>query len=150
MKIVLFLMAALAATALAYIRLAPSDPLRWHVDPESAPDPGAGGIRIGPGEITSALEPGALLAAFDAAVRAEPRVEVLAGAPGTDHVTYILRSRVMGFPDYLTAKVLPHDTGSTLVVLSRLRFGSSDMGVNAARLRRILNRMQEVVAKADG
>ena len=37
----------------------------------------------------------------------------------------------MGFPDYTTAQVMP---GPGLCVAGRLRFGSKDLGVNAARI----------------
>ena len=47
-----------------------------------------------------------------------------------------MRSRVWGFPDYVSVRVLPGDAEgtSTLAILSRLRFGRSDVGVNAARM----------------
>jgi uncharacterized protein (DUF1499 family) len=105
----------------AYVRFAPSDPDRWHVDPSIASDPGRGGVLR---KITSDL------AAFDAIIRTGPRVRVLTGAVAEGHITYVTRSRVFGFPDYITVKQI----GPELIILSRLRFGRSDMGVNAARL----------------
>ena len=111
----------LSILGLAYVRLAPSDPARWHVDPTLAVDPGNRGVlRRNP----------VAIAEFDRIARARPRVEVLAGSVAEGHITYVVRSAVLGFPDYITAK----QDGADLVVLSRLRFGLADMGVNRARL----------------
>jgi len=45
-------------------------------------------------------------------------------------VTYITRSKLWGFPDYSTFETRDGD----LLIHARLRFGSSDMGVNRARV----------------
>ena len=111
----------LSILGLAYVRLAPSDPARWHVDPTLAVDPGNRGVlRRDP----------VAIADFDRIARAWPRVEVLAGSVAEGHITYVVRSRVFGFPDYISAK----QEGEDLAILSRLRFGGSDLGVNRSRL----------------
>jgi len=130
MKLLLSLLVLIMVIA-AYIRLAPSNPGRWHVDPSVASDPGRGGVLR---KVTGDL------AALDAIIQAAPRVRVLAGAVTVGHITYVTRSRVLGFPDYITVKQI----GPELVILSRLRFGRSDMGVNAARLNRWLESLQTV------
>ncbi len=112
---------------LAYVRLAPSDAARWHVDIDAAGDADmAGGVvRVVPGDP-------ALLGRADAYMRALPRTRVLAGSVAEGHVTYVTRTRVFGFPDYTT---LQYDAGAGLLkAFARLRFGASDMGVNAKRL----------------
>ena len=114
MKFALFLLLAIVVGGLTYIRLAPSYSDRWHIDPVLAKDPGKGGILIAPGVITSALSPEELLGEFDDVVRAEIGVKILAGSVAEGHFTYILRSKLMGFPDFLTVQALPHETGSTL------------------------------------
>jgi len=45
-------------------------------------------------------------------------------------ITYVTRSRVFGFPDYTTVR----QAGPQLEIYGRLRFGRSDLGVNAARI----------------
>ena len=133
----IFLIVVLVVAGLAYIRLAPSSVARWHVDPRVAEDPGQGGVRVLPPDApVFEAEPAAVMAAFDTVAMATPRVTRLAGNPATGHVTYVARSRVFGFPDYVTIKALPvPDTGNTTVaILSRLRFGSSDLGVNRKRI----------------
>ena len=138
----LALLVALAAVGvLAWIRLAPSDPARWHVDPLAVTTPVAVGhalLRPEDGDGAApvyALPPEDLLAAFDRVARAEPRVQVLAGSVASGRITYVVRSRLVGFPDYLTVRALPAPGGgATLAIFSRQRFGLKDMGVNRARV----------------
>jgi len=129
------------AGVMAWVRLAPSDPARWHVDP-------AAGIS-GPGShtarLTLSLAPTDALAALDAVAMAEPRTLRLAGSPDEGRITWVARSRLFGFPDYITAAALPDGSGTQLVIHSRLRFGYSDLGVNAARVERWLSSLRVVV-----
>lgn len=116
----------------AYVRLAPSDPARWHQRPPDAP--GAPGEVEGPGSflaVRQVADPAAALAAADAAIRATPRTRVIAGSPAEGMVTYRTRSRLWGFPDYTTVWT----EGDRIGFWGRLRFGGGDMGVNAARVR---------------
>ena len=120
MKTLFVLIVVIAALAFgAYIRMAPSDPVRWHIDPTTAVHPNARGdlrrVRVS-------------LADFDATARRHS--QVLAGSLEAGHITYVVRSRVFGFPDYITAR----QVGADLVILSRARFGHYDLGVNARRL----------------
>ncbi len=110
---------------LAWIRLAPSDPARWHVRPEFTDDRDmAGGVvrivQTGPDG----------LARLDRIARATPRTRVLAGSVEEGMITYITRTPALGFPDYTTV----WQDGDRLVVWGRLRFGRSDFGVNRARV----------------
>lgn len=136
MKIALtvaLVLALVLVAGAAYFRLAPSDPARWHIDPRTAADPGpTGDLR----RLRFDVAPDAAMAAFDAVALSEPRVVRLAGSPTEGHVTYVARSRVFGFPDYITVQAVADGAGSELVILSRLRFGGSDLGVNAARMDR--------------
>lgn len=134
-RLLLFILIGILALA-AYIRLAPSDVTRWHIDPRDAADPGPGGV-LRLSALQSAEAPEVLLAGLDAVARADG-AHLLAGAPEDGQMTWIARSRIWGFPDYITARVEPIEDGSTLHILSRLRFGRSDLGVNAARVNRWL------------
>ena len=60
-----------------------------------------------------------------------PRTHVLAGGPDVGLTTYVTRSALWGFPDYTTIA----QDGDAIVIRAHLRFGQSDMGVNAARVR---------------
>ncbi len=119
-----------------YIRLAPSDPARWHADlgAQGFQPPGNAHVfcvrpdnRFGP----IAGDPGALLARLDAIALATPRTERLAGSVEEGRITWVTRSALMGYPDYTTAQVMD---GPGLCLMGRQRFGSEDLGVNAARI----------------
>jgi hypothetical protein len=123
------LVSMLLTAAVGYVRLAPSDPEAWHTDP------GAG--IAGPGshvaKVYLPLSGAEALAAFDRIALAEPRTLRLAGSPGEGRITYVTRSKWIGFPDYTTVGVVPDQGGVWLLIHARLRFGVSDLGVNAAR-----------------
>ncbi|MGR3485197.1 MAG: DUF1499 domain-containing protein [Paracoccaceae bacterium] len=120
---------------LAYVRLGPDDVARWHVDPAAAPEPGSTGDRR---VVDVSASPTEALGALDRAVLDLPRSARLAGTAEEGRMTWIVRSRVMGFPDYVTAAAAPLADGARLTILSRLRYGRDDMGVNAARLDELL------------
>lgn len=108
-----------------WVRMAPSDPARWHVSA------GDGGNRDFAGAVIRTIPAGpGDMARLDKIIRATPRTSLLAGSPEEGMVTYITRSRLWGFPDYTTIEAR---TGH-IVIHGRLRFGSSDMGVNRARV----------------
>lgn len=134
MKILLYILAAafvLFIGLATYVRLASVDPTLWHVDPETAADPGGRGVLV---TQASGLAPQAALSALDKIILATPRSRLIAGDAGSGMVTYEVRTKLMRYPDYVTIKAKPTDPGSDLVILSRARFGESDFGVNAARL----------------
>ncbi|KPQ08096.1 MAG: Protein of unknown function (DUF1499) [Rhodobacteraceae bacterium HLUCCA12] len=114
-----------------YVRLAPSDPARWHADPATIPDPRSPNFARRSAEIALPLP--------EVAERLADRAR-RAGAvrlAGDAHLsTWVVRSRLMGFPDYVTIRLDETATGTRITALSRARFGHGDMGVNAARLDR--------------
>ncbi len=125
------------------------DAERWHVDPMAArrrrrPNAYAVGPASGPGDFDAAapeydLDAASLGQAFDAVAMAEPRVRRIAGAPGDPWVSYEQRSRFLRFPDYVSVRFLDLGEGrATLAVLSRSRFGYSDLGVNRQRVEKWL------------
>ncbi len=132
MKMLLWLIVVGVIALGAYVRLAPSDPARWHVAPRGdARDMKAGVVRVvetGPGG----------LVALDAIVRKTPRTTVLAGLVPDGMVTYVTRTRVFGFPDYTTAQ----QDRDILRIYARSRFGRKDFGVNKARVEEWLSDLQ--------
>jgi hypothetical protein len=134
------------------MRWVPDDPAVWHVDPAAAGRTGApndylvapeGATAAPPDRVAEAhpLPPGELLLAFDAAATGAPRTERIAGSPDEGLVTYVQRSRVFGFPDYVSARAVEVPGGSALIVWSRSRFGHDDLGVNRARVEDWLARL---------
>ncbi|MFO7759183.1 MAG: DUF1499 domain-containing protein [Roseovarius sp.] len=133
MKLSAIILGVLALTLVALLvvfRVAPSDPDRWHEMPENVSDRDldGGAMRSVEGD----------LAALDRIIRDTPRTQVLAGSVDEGMITYVTRSRVFGFPDYTTVR----QAGDTLEIYGRLRFGRSDMGVNAARIDGWLRQLQ--------
>ncbi|MFT4783847.1 MAG: hypothetical protein ACI9IV_001589 [Paracoccaceae bacterium] len=133
---------AVVAAGMIYVRLAPSDPARWHV---AATDgvTGPGGFALGVKDAPVFTQsPQALLARVDDIALREPRTTRLAGSVKEGRITYISRSRVFGFPDYITVEAIAEGEGARLLVFSRLRFGKSDLGVNSARMTRWIADLQ--------
>ena len=136
----LLLICAILLGFAAYVRLVPSNPEKWHISPTvDAPwdtvlaGRGSAALRLSPAKGA----PADLLARLDALAMATPRTMRLAGSVAEGRITWITRSALWGFPDYTTAEARPDG----LYILSRLRFGSEDMGVNAARLTDWLSRL---------
>ncbi len=144
MFVVLAALAAVAVSLAAYIRLAPIDASVWHVDPVTAVPAHAGAAHkvlpdADPAAPVFGLGAGELARAFDAVALADVRTRRVAGSPEDLHVTYVQRSRVLGFPDLVSVRFLDReDGGSTLAIFSRSRFGRSDFGVNRARVEKWL------------
>lgn len=160
-RLVRWLAAALVLAALAAyaaINLSGHDPARWHLDPATIALRGTPNEYLAavPGTTVAApdrpvtIHPGsprALLACFDAIARARPRVAVVAGDVDSLMITYVQRSRIIGFPDYVTVKAVPLETrsleaGAGLIVYSRSRYGYGDFGVNRARVEAWLMRWE--------
>ncbi|MEM9139372.1 MAG: DUF1499 domain-containing protein [Pseudomonadota bacterium] len=128
-----------------FMRIAGDDPALWHVDPASAertgrpndylvaPE-GATGVPADRVLDLRAQPAEDLLFLFDAVVRPSSQVKVLAGSVEAGHITYVQRTALFGFPDYITVKAVEGDGGSGLIIWSRSRFGYSDMGVNKTRI----------------
>ena len=122
----------------AYVRLAPDVVGRWHQPLEGMPT--GAGIVTEPGgarALVPMADGRAGLARLAAVAKASPRVQLLAGSVEEGRMTWVARSALWGFPDYITAEAGPKG----LAVWSRLRFGRSDLGVNRARLEDWLARL---------
>ncbi|MEP2533179.1 DUF1499 domain-containing protein [Shimia sp.] len=125
--VVVWLLIGVFLSAFAYIRLAPSDLTRWHQVPEITADKGfANGLT----RVVVIGKDG--LRRFADVVEDDPRSHVLAGSVQEGMITFITRSRTIGFPDYTTAI----QDGEELKILARSRFGRKDFGVNAERVDR--------------
>lgn len=149
------------ASVSAGIRLAPDKPEQWHQDPLTAqapespnwyrltpPDDERSGSSDREGVAPVFDVPLAELeTTFDAVATGDSRVSVLAGSAADGSVTYMQRSALMGYPDYVSVRFVSVDEQrSTLAIFSRARYGSSDMGVNEKRVRRWVQETQSALA----
>jgi uncharacterized protein (DUF1499 family) len=125
-----FYLIVLAAVAFViYVRIAPTEPAQWHIsiDADADKDMKGGAIRI----VTKADD---TMKTLDQTISGLARTTLLAGSAEEGHVTYVTRSKWIGFPDYTTIEA----SGETIKMFARLRFGRADLGVNAARLRKLM------------
>ena len=141
MLYIIGLVVIMALAVRLWVRLAPSDPAIWHVAIADE-TPAKAGLcadqirRQSNGARATCLLPGdpaVVLAKLDALALATPRTTQLAATEGM--TTWITRSNLMGFPYYTTAQTSTTPDGTRLDIFARQRFGSSDLGVNAARLK---------------
>lgn len=116
---------ALLAVLLLFIRLAPNDPARFHIVPKVEENKDLmGGVKrrvhTGPDG----------LAQLHKIALSGPRSTVLAGSVEEGHVTYVSRTKWVGFPDFTSVV----QDGDDLLIYARQRFGRKDFGVNKARV----------------
>jgi len=67
-----------------------------------------------------------------------PNTSLIAGSVAEGRLTYITRSKLIGFPDFTTIE----QGGDQIKLYARLRFGRKDMGVNGKRLDGVLARVK--------
>jgi len=117
-----------------YVRYAPTDIARWHRMPAVIEnrDFDNGVMRVVPGKAED-------LEQLHMIIVHTPRTRVLAVSPDGHMRTYVTRSRVLRFPDYITVRY----RDGHIEIWSRARFGRSDLGVNAERVERWLRALAE-------
>ncbi len=122
---VFMIFALIVVVFMAYVRLAPHTPHVWHRVPQVKQDQdfAGGAVRVLPYTVE-------LFNTLNQVAQSAQRSAQLAGTVEDGHVTYVVRSLVFGFPDYVTIWT----NKETIVLYSRLRFGQSDLGVNKKRL----------------
>ncbi len=139
-----WLLLMIAISGLVYIRLAPDEVALVHVAPPTGATPDA--PVIGPGSALFVADfntpPDRIWPAVQQVVLSTPRTKYLAGSAKEGMITYVTRSLVFGFPDYTTVTVTPTEQGSRITFYGRLRYGRSDFGVNAARIRGWLDALE--------
>ncbi|MEM7544610.1 MAG: DUF1499 domain-containing protein [Pseudomonadota bacterium] len=137
---ILFALGAALVAVAVLIRVAPDDPARWHVDPADVVEQGAqNDFIVHPGgegaDIASPVfdkTPEELLAAFTVTAMAAPRTTLLSDEGG--FATFIQRTALVAFPDYVSVRAVAVEGGSALHIYSRSRYGIKDFNVNKARV----------------
>ncbi len=81
-----------------------------------------------------AVPPETLAQAVEALLLSQPRLKVVARSDDGLAWEVVQRSPVMRYPDEIGIRVLPAETGSTIVIYSRSKLGYSDLGVNRKRV----------------
>ncbi len=123
---IIYLLIVLIALLVLYIRLAPSDVRIWHDTVSFGADEDL------PGSVIRTIPGGEdRLQRLIDIVESTPRTTKLAGSLEEKRLTYVTRSKTIGFPDYTTIG-LTDDT--QIAIYGRLRFGRHDFDVNRTRV----------------
>jgi len=123
-----YILIGLVLAFAAYVRAAASEPNRWHIsiNAETESNLAGGAVRILPNGTET-------LTVLNRNMLNRPRTKILAGSIEQGRITYITLTKLMGYPDYTTIE----QSGENIKLFARLRFGKSDLGVNAARLEQL-------------
>ena len=142
MRILLYILVAALVAVIAvsaYVRLAPVDPADWHVDPDAVTPPSTPNYILLAGSSAASIPAPALAVAGRLQAIAEADgAQLIAGSLGEGFATYMVRTRIMGFPDFITIRLVPEDEATRLHIFARARYGHSDLGTNTARVQRWL------------
>lgn len=106
----------------------PTTPNTCLLTPTTAP--GIGHLHRDPFPVT----PQAGFDAIRAVAGAQPRTFPLAAYPDRLQAQWVVRSRLMNYPDIVVAELAPSGGGTGLWLYSRSLLGRSDFGVNRARV----------------
>ncbi|MEM7470940.1 MAG: DUF1499 domain-containing protein [Pseudomonadota bacterium] len=137
----------LAVIALGgFVRLNPLDPKALHVDPETVDRPGNPGhvLMRENGDIAPEIYPlplPELAARLEAVILATPRTMRLEGKLEDGWASFVTRSRLWGFPDIASVKIVAVEGGSSVRIFSRQRYGYADLGVNRTRVESWLSQL---------
>ena len=140
MRTIFLLAIGIFVALIVYVRLAPNDADSVHVQAQvrgPGDYPSAGGFTA-VRQITAA--PADVLTVITQAAMDTDRTTVLDGTVEGGMITFVTRSKVVGFPDYTTVSIIPagadglDNEGPLLMINARLRYGQSDMGVNKRRV----------------
>lgn len=132
---------------LAIARLIPVDPEPYHEDP-AEPDHQRSEVRlIGRDAPRFSADADTVLATFANIARSELGVYPVAGSVDEGMMTFVARSRVFGFRDYITVKATDESGGAKLAIFARPRFNLYDWGVNAKRLDRWLSKLERALRR---
>lgn len=145
MKIVPWVFGGLVVLTLAFaiwVRIAPFDEARWHIDPRREPDRARGWYKADAmlpdaADAQQALERVAKVAAD------WPRTRVLFGDAASGRISFVTRTKLWRFPDVTTVSAERGAEGVVLHFYARQRFGGDDIGVNRARVRAWLQSLSQ-------
>lgn len=141
---------AVAAGAI-YMRTLAHDAKRWNIDPRGFALPAGtqnAALKAGTDALRFDAPPSVVAAEIKRMALSQHRTTHLAGSPTDMPMTFVETSGIMAYPDYISVLVTAEGTGSAVHILSRSRFGKSDLGVNDARLKRWSEQLETVLANA--
>jgi uncharacterized protein (DUF1499 family) len=153
MRLFVLLVLGVIVAVIVYVRLAPDNTAGVHIQAEPrGPGDYPTSVRfLAVRQITAAPED--VLRAITQAAMDRDRTKALAGTVDDGMVTFVTRSKLMGFPDYTTVSIIPADTvdnaGPLVMIDARLRYGKNDLGVNKARVASLLDALGPLTVPLD-
>lgn len=136
---------AFVAVVIFLARFIPADSAPYHEDP-ALPDRQRSEFRlIGPEAPRYRADAETVLEAFSEIARSRWNVVLAEGSIDEGMMTFVARSTVFGFRDYITVKATDEPGGAKLSVFARPRFDVYDWGVNKKRLDRWLGELEDAV-----
>lgn len=127
---------AAAIAGVIYVRTAGHDPARWHVDPATVLEVQERNEFLGSQVFSESPE--IITARLTEALGGD----VLAGDFSDGFVTVVVRTALIGYPDYISARIDGTSKGTMVTLYSRSRFGYSDLGANKARVMKVFKDIQ--------
>ena len=135
--LVLLIVLVIAAIAgVIYVRTAAHDPARWHIDPATVTEVNTDNEFLDSRIIAGSPD------AIASTLLSELDGEVLAGDLAKDWSTFVVRTPLIGYPDYVSVRMTPAADGTRVTLFSRSRFGKSDLGANKARVQRVFEALK--------
>ncbi|MEJ6398136.1 DUF1499 domain-containing protein [Yoonia sp. 208BN28-4] len=136
---ILYAIVAIAVALMLYIRFVPANAEKW-TSPDVALMPS--GDTDGERSFIAVrrVESDDMLDRLTSVALATPRTQLLSDGSG-QWTTFVTRTRIMGYPDYTSARVYDLGGQPHLQIYARARFGKLDMGVNKARVQDWLTRL---------
>lgn len=129
----LYILIGLVVLGLVWVRVAPNDITKWHLDPSVEYTSGKPNYFQQDYTLDTTIDD--LVAKWQTPERGSEKLSILAGDLKDGFVTYMVRTPMVGFPDYVSIKITAIDSTTTsLKVLSRSRYGASDLGLNKKRV----------------
>ena len=142
----ILLFAALLICILVWVRAAPVAVADWHVSPASAASPSGAEVQIvGDKAPAFAAPPEKLVSVLVEIAASKRRLRILANTASPHRITIEVRSKWLGFPDYMTFEAVPQANGTRIEVLARSRFAGYDWGVNSARTAHWIDQVREAL-----
>ncbi|MEM6386344.1 MAG: DUF1499 domain-containing protein [Pseudomonadota bacterium] len=146
MQSALYTLGVVALIILA-ARFIPADSEPFHEDP-AEPEKRRSEVRlIGREAPRFATDADTLLTTLSKVVRRDWRVGIVEGSVDEGMITFVARSTIFGFRDYITVKATDEAGGAKLSVFARPRFNVFDWGVNQKRLNRWLGKLEKALGE---
>ena len=140
-----FSILAFVVVVLVIARLIPVDAEPFHEDP-AEPDRQRSEVRlIGRDAPRFPADADTVLETLIGIARSDWGVRIAEGSIDEGMITFVARSKVFGFRDYITVKATDETGGAKLAVYARPRFNVYDWGVNGRRLDRWLGELEQTL-----